>query len=204
MLLRALRAETFHALHYIGHGAYDTDADQGVLLLEDDSGWARPVSGDQLGMILHDFSSLRLGVLNACGPTSATRPPSRSPESCMTTSRAGGSPVDASLAAARLSMFAERSDDTEWGTPVLFMRAPHGSIFDLPHVAPRSSPSMTARWSQTDAGSRRAARRATASVMAGPDDTPLTTTGPMRHDLRILGWSARESPALPGRRFRIP
>ena len=37
-----------------------------MLLFEDDSGWARPVSGDKLGMILHDFSSLRLVILNAC------------------------------------------------------------------------------------------------------------------------------------------
>jgi hypothetical protein len=44
---------------------------------------------------------------------------------------AAGSPVDASVAAARLAMLAERSDDIEWGTPVLFMRVPDGRIFDL-------------------------------------------------------------------------
>ena len=50
---------------------------------------------------------------------------------------AAGLPVDASLAAARLAMLAERSDDIEWGTPVLFMRVPDGRIFDLddPRVA---------------------------------------------------------------------
>jgi len=42
-----------------------------------------------------------------------------------------GMPVDASLGAARLAMLAERSDDIEWGTPVLFMRVPDGRIFDL-------------------------------------------------------------------------
>src|SRR5439155_2230171 len=30
-----------------------------------------------------------------------------------------------------LAMLAERSDDIEWGTPVLFMRVPDGRIFDL-------------------------------------------------------------------------
>src|SRR5204862_3225194 len=44
---------------------------------------------------------------------------------------ASGAPVDASLAAARLLILAERSDDIEWGTPVLFMRVPDGRIFDL-------------------------------------------------------------------------
>jgi hypothetical protein len=43
--------------------------------------------------------------------------------------------VDASLAAARLAIFAENSDDIEWGTPVLFMRVADGRIFDVPEPA---------------------------------------------------------------------
>jgi hypothetical protein len=43
---------------------------------------------------------------------------------------AAGSPVDESLGAARLAMLAERGDDIEWGTPVLFMRVADGRIFD--------------------------------------------------------------------------
>src|ERR1700729_3530402 len=65
-LLQTLQTQTFHAVHYIGHGAYDRDAERSVLLFEDNHGWARPVRGDELGMILRDFSSLRLAVLNAC------------------------------------------------------------------------------------------------------------------------------------------
>jgi CHAT domain/SIR2-like domain len=158
-LLKALQTQTFHALHYIGHGAYDREAERGVLLFEDDSGWARPVSGDKLGMILHDFSSLRLAVLNACeGARTARTDPFAgvagalvqrdipavvamqfeiSDEAAIVFASgfyeplAAGSPVDASLAAARLAMLAERSDEIEWGTPVLFMRVPDGRIFDL-------------------------------------------------------------------------
>jgi hypothetical protein len=158
-LLRVLQTQTFHALHYVGHGTYDRDADQGVLLFEDDSGWARPVSGDKLGMILHDFSSLRLTVLNACeGARSARTDPFAgvagslvqrdipavvamqfeiSDEAAIVFAGgfyqplAAGFPVDASLSAARLAMLAERSDDIEWGTPVLFMRVPDGRIFDF-------------------------------------------------------------------------
>ena len=158
-LLKALQADTFHALHYIGHGSYDRDSERGVLLFEDDSGWARPVSGDKLGMVLHDFSSLRLAVLNACeGARTARSDPFAgvagalvqrdipavvamqfeiSDEAAIVFAGgfyeplAAGAPVDASLAAARLAMLAERSDDIEWGTPVLFMRVPDGRIFDL-------------------------------------------------------------------------
>ena len=158
-LLKTLQTQTFHALHYIGHGVYDRDAERGVLLFEDDGGWARPVSGDKLGMILHDFSSLRLAVLNACeGARTARTDPFAgvagalvrrdipavvamqfeiSDEAAIVFGDgfyqplAAGSPVDASLAAARLAMLAERSDDIEWGTPVLFMRVPDGRIFDF-------------------------------------------------------------------------
>ena len=35
--------------HYIGHGEYDDEQDDGVLLLEDDRGRPDPVSGVNLG-----------------------------------------------------------------------------------------------------------------------------------------------------------
>ena len=178
-LLKALQTETFHALHYVGHGTYDRDSEHGVLLFEDESGWARPVSGDRLGMVLHDFSSLRLAVLNACeGARTARTDPFAgvagalvqrdvpaviamqfeiSDEAAIVFAGgfyeplAGGAPVDASLAAARLAMLAERSDDIEWGTPVLFMRVPDGRIFDLgdddhaPGAPVTRSPQIAAR-----------------------------------------------------------
>ncbi len=157
-LLKTLQLQPFHGLHYIGHGTFDRAAERGVLLFENDEGWAQPVSGDKLGMILHDFSSLRLAVLNACEGARAGRSDpfagvagslvhrdipavvamqfEISDEAAIVFSRgfyeplAAGSPVDESLAAARLAMLAERSDDIEWGTPVLFMRVADGRIFD--------------------------------------------------------------------------
>jgi hypothetical protein len=158
-LLKELQTHTFHALHYIGHGRYDQDRGQGVLLFEDDDGWAEPVSGDKLGMILNDFTSLRLAILNACegARTSRSDPFAGvagalvrrnipavvamqfdiSDEAAIVFAQkfyeplAAGAPVDTSLARARLAMLAERSEDIEWGTPVLFMRIPDGRIFDL-------------------------------------------------------------------------
>ncbi len=158
-LLRTLQADTFHALHYIGHGAYERDAERGVLLFEDSYGWARPVDGAELGIVLHQFTSLRMAVLNACD---GARSPRTDPfagvagslvqrdipavvamqfeisdeaaivfASAFYQQLAAGSPVDASVAGARLAMFAERSEDIEWGTPVLFMRVRDGQIFDF-------------------------------------------------------------------------
>jgi CHAT domain-containing protein/SIR2-like protein len=167
-LLKALQAGAFHALHYVGHGAYERDAERGVLLFENDAGWSVPVSGDKLGTVVHD-SSLRLVTLNACeGARSARSDPFAGVAGALVRrdipavvamqfeisdeaaivfasgfyeSLTSGMPVDASLGAARLAMLAERSDDIEWGTPVLFMRVPDGRIFDLGNGAgPRRVP----------------------------------------------------------------
>ncbi len=158
-LLKRLQDDTFHVLHYVGHGSYDDNADEGLLLFEDEQGRARPVTGDKLGMIVHDFTSLRLAVLNACeGARTAKTDPFAgvaqalvqrdipavvamqfeiSDDAAVTfaggfyDALATGAPADASLATARLAMLAAQSDDIEWGTPVLFMRVPDGKLFDV-------------------------------------------------------------------------
>ena len=158
-LLKALQTQTFHALHYIGHGAYDRDTRRGALLFEDDGGWARPVSGDKLGMILHDFSSLRLAILNACeGARTARTDPFAgvagslvqrdipavvamqfeiSDEAAIVFASGFYEQLAAGSRSTRASprpgwrCWPQRSDDVEWGTPVLFMRVPDGRIFDL-------------------------------------------------------------------------
>jgi hypothetical protein len=162
-LLRRLQSDTYHVFHYIGHGAYDEQAEQGQLLFEDQNNLGSPVSGDKLAMLLNDFTSLRLAVLNACEGARTSRADPFSGVAASLVRRnipaviamqfeitdvaavvfaegfyralATGCPVDASLAAARLAMFAERSDEIEWGTPVLFMRVMDGRIFEVPESA---------------------------------------------------------------------
>ena len=50
-------------MHFVGHGAFSR---VGVLILQDEQGHGWPVSGDELGTLLHDHRSLRLAFLNAC------------------------------------------------------------------------------------------------------------------------------------------
>ena len=172
-LLNALRTNTFHALHFIGHGMYNIESDKGALVFEDETGWARPVTGDHLGLILQDFSSLRLAVLNACeGARSSRHDPFSgvagaliqrdvpaviamqfeiSDDSAITFAAsfyealAAGAAVDASLATARLSMFAKRTEDIEWGKPVLFMRVADARLFDVQEPA-RIAFARVGRW----------------------------------------------------------
>ena len=65
-LQKQLRREPYHILHFVGHGGFDQQTQDGVLLLEDETGRSRLVSGNYLGTLLHDHRSLRLAVLNAC------------------------------------------------------------------------------------------------------------------------------------------
>ena len=145
------------------HGGYDDDADDGVLLFEDDQGRSRRISGVQLGTILQDEVSLRLAVLNACegGRSSVEDPFSGVATSLIEreipavigmqfeiTDRsaivfasefyaalADGYPVDSAMAEARKAIYADEND-VEWATPVLFMRVQDGLLFEVPAHAP--------------------------------------------------------------------
>lgn len=162
-LQRKLRRERYHIFHFIGHGEFDESMQEGVLILEGDKGRGHRVSSQSLGMMLHDHESLRVAILNACegARTSRTDPFAGSAQSLVqqgipaviamqfeiaddVASRfahefygalADGYPIDASLTEARKSIFAARNE-VEWGTPVLYLRAPDGRIFDVDTTVP--------------------------------------------------------------------
>ena len=161
-LQRRLRWGEYHIFHFIGHGGFDERAQDGVLLLEDEHGRGRRVSGQDLGVLLHDERTLRLAILNACegARTSRSDPFAGTAQSLVQqgipaviamqfeitdeaaiamahefyTALADGYPVDAALAEARKAIFAQEND-VEWGTPVLYMRSPDGRIFDIERVS---------------------------------------------------------------------
>ncbi len=157
-LQKQLRRGDYHIFHFIGHGGFDRQAQDGVLILEDDFGRGYPVSGQNLGALLHDEPTLRLALLNACeGARGGIEDPfSGTAQSLVQqgvpaviamqfevtdktaitlahefyTALAEGLPVDTALGEARKAIFAQ-GNDIEWGTPVLYMRAPDGKIFDI-------------------------------------------------------------------------
>ncbi|HVF98880.1 MAG TPA: tetratricopeptide repeat protein [Chloroflexia bacterium] len=173
-LQRQLRRDEYHIFHFIGHGAFDRNAADGLLILEDEDGRGRTVSGQDLAMLLHDHASLRLAVLNACeGALSATDDPFAGVAQSLVqgglpaviamqfeiTDRAAivfahefyraisdGYPVDAALTEARKVLLTEsRGNGLEWGTPVLYMRSPDGRIFNLEKRQPATDgPAITA------------------------------------------------------------
>lgn len=165
-LQRLLRAGEYHIFHFIGHGSFDESSQDSLLILEDEQGRGRRVSGQDLGTLLHDHRPLRLAFLNACeGARASESDPfggvaqslvqqgipavvamqfEITDEAAITlvrefyTALAEGYPVDTDLAEARKAVFA-LGDNVEWGTPVLYMRSPDGCIFDI-EQAMTSSP----------------------------------------------------------------
>ncbi|MEN3325392.1 MAG: hypothetical protein V7638_199 [Acidobacteriota bacterium] len=56
----------YHVFHFIGHAAFDSAANQGKLLLENEARGINQISAQELGEILATHRSLRLAVINAC------------------------------------------------------------------------------------------------------------------------------------------
>lgn len=177
-LTRLLRKnpQKYHVFHFIGHGGFDHD--NGVLVLEDEQNNSCRVSGQQLGTILYDCKSLRLVVLNSCEGAYADRGDAFSGTAQSLIQKqipavvamqfeitddaaklfandfygalAEGYPLEAALAEARKIIYAG-GNAFEWGTPVLYLRAVDGSLFDIdrqaidPPVPPEDAPVIEAQ-----------------------------------------------------------
>jgi len=157
-----LRHGQYHIFHFVGHGGFDERAQDGVLMMEDEQGRGREISGRYLGTLLHDHRALRLAILNACEGARASRsdPFAGTAQSlvqqgipaviamqfeitdkaAITLSHefyaalADGYLVDAALAEARKAIFAH-GNDIEWGTPVLYLRSLDGRVFDVERMS---------------------------------------------------------------------
>jgi hypothetical protein len=157
-LRQQLRRDDWHVLHFIGLGGFDTHAQDGVLVLEDQAGGSRLVTAQALGVPLHNHDPLRLVVLNACegAPSDPTNPFAGTAQTLihqgipavvamqfeisdpaaitftgeLYAAVADGYPLDAALSQARQAIYTDVSE-VEWATPVLYLRAPDGRIFDI-------------------------------------------------------------------------
>jgi CHAT domain len=167
-LQRALRRESWHIFHFVGHGGFDPVHGEGLIVLADEQGNAHRLSATDLGRLLGDHEPLRLAVLNSCdsaradrldvfSSTAATLVRRGTPavvamqyeitdDAAIEFSRsfyealADGMAVDAALAEARKGVALAIPNTLEWGTPVLYMRAPDGVLFKLSGRQPRVAP----------------------------------------------------------------
>lgn len=156
-LRKKLLEKEYHVFHFIGHGSFQNGA--GTLVFENERGESLALNGNLLSKRLASHDTLRLAVINACEGASSSNNDSYAgvAQSLLNygnlpaviamqfaisdkaairfaevfyDSLAHGFPVDAALSMARLEMI-ETDDDVEWATPVLFMRANSGELFNL-------------------------------------------------------------------------
>ncbi len=209
-----------HVLHFIGHGQFDKKTGQGSLAFEGRDRPIRMVTGDDLSSMLVDERSLRLVVLNACegARTSHADPFSGVATSILQrgipavigmqfeitdkaavcfadrfyTALARGLPIDAALAQSRRAIFAA-GRETEFGTPVLFLRGKTTTLF---RIASGKPPALPQPWetplekpgSEAGAAGPTLARDANPSgeqpsqASAKPDTHPETDIGQVRRD----------------------
>jgi ribosomal protein S27AE len=158
-LQRIMRKGPWHIFHFIGHGGFDHDADEGFIALEDEEGKMFFLSASQLGMLLANHNSLRLALLNSCEgargsehdifsstaailirqgiPAVLAMQYTISDRAAIEFSRifyeslADEMPVDAAVSEARLAVNLAIKNTVEWGTPVLYMRSPDGVLFKI-------------------------------------------------------------------------
>lgn len=157
-LQRKLRQSEYHLLHIVAHGVTDKQTGAGQLILEDEMGRSRPVSGQHLGALMRDHFSLR-GVILAA----PTRIPVATDHSalldvarhlvrrgvaavlapqlavsqaawlafCHTlySGLAEYAPIDQVVTRGRHAM-AETTPDLGWAAPVLLTRSVDGILFD--------------------------------------------------------------------------
>ena len=167
-----LRVKDVHILHFIGHGDFDEQLQDGVVYFTDRFGRSAKVSPSTLGPDLRDHDPLRLVVLNACH---SARVDTADPYSGMAQglvqqdcaavvamqfpvsdgaavtftgefyrSLADGFPVDQAATSARKAMLDEYA--TEWATPVVFLRAPDGQVLTSSPTCQEQKPTSSLRW----------------------------------------------------------
>ncbi|MFZ6028096.1 MAG: CHAT domain-containing protein [Chloroflexota bacterium] len=156
-LQQQLQRAVYHAFHFIGHGGFDEQTQEGLLIFEDEANHGRALSGQALCTLLGgERRSLVLAVLNACeGARSGHDPfsgvaqglvrlgiPAVIANQAPLSDRASealarefyrglstGLPVDVALAEGRKAIYAG-GDEVGWGVPALFLRsASDGQIF---------------------------------------------------------------------------
>ncbi len=157
-LQRRLRRGEHHVFHFIGHALFEPNSRDGLLVMEDEIGRGRTISGQHLGTLLHDHYPLRLVTLQSCddfadglydnpfalaanqivtrGVPAAIALPMAMPGASTTTflqsvyaALANYRPVDLAVTEGRMAM-QRREEGVLWGAPLLYSRAPDERLFD--------------------------------------------------------------------------
>jgi WD40 repeat protein len=159
-----LLAGPWHVLHFIGHGDFDPDRDEGVLALTREDGRADLVEASRFADLLRQARPMpRLVVLNSCSgaavgsedlfsgtaaalarsgvPAVAAMQFAISDLAAIAFARgfysalAHGRGVDQAVSAGRIAILGTSGQTMEWLTPVLYLRGNDTRLFTTPRTA---------------------------------------------------------------------
>ncbi|TVP44549.1 MAG: CHAT domain-containing protein, partial [Gemmatimonadales bacterium] len=209
-LQRAMRGGPWHVFHFVGHGGFDPSTQEGLLAMVDERGESFRISATQLGRLLADHHTLRLAVLNSCEGAKGSDTNIFSSTSSILMRRgvpavvamqyeitdraaiefsqvfyediARGLAVDTAVTEARKAISMSLGKSLEWGTPVLYMRAPDGVLFDIqgkptPPVERPGTPPLSAG-APTPAPAMAASTRGAGAGGSAPPQSPPPPTAP--------------------------
>ncbi|MFN8529836.1 MAG: CHAT domain-containing protein [Anaerolineae bacterium] len=173
-LQRKLRTGDYHVFHFIGHSDFDPATNQGVLVFEnpDDPSKGQIISGAALARELGEESTIRLVLLNSCrSARRADSDPFAGIASGLVargipavvamqfeiTDRAAQVfaeefyraladmlPIESAVSEGRRAI-ANTIQNTEWATPVLYMRSDSGVLFQTLE-SPVARPNQRPNW----------------------------------------------------------
>lgn len=154
-----LRAGPWHVFHFIGHGRFDQERKEGQLAFCNDAGEPLPLAASDLARLLANAGSVRLAILNNCESARNSGDGLFSSVAAALMRRnlpavlamqypitdmaaillaktfysalAKGFSIDGALTEARVALKIGMGESLEWGTPVLYLRAPDGILFSL-------------------------------------------------------------------------
>ncbi|MDW3650703.1 MAG: CHAT domain-containing protein [Bacteroidia bacterium] len=155
----ALDKGPWHMLHFIGHGGFNPDTKEGGIALVQEDGSSHFLTASNLALLLEDYESLRIVILNSCEGARSSKTdlfssaganlirkgiPAVISMQYEITDKAAlefsrefykwigqGIPLEEALRLARRRIKFANDKTTEWGTPVLHMRAPSGNLFNI-------------------------------------------------------------------------
>ncbi len=147
----------WHVFHFIGHGSFDEQRGEGLLVLADEEGNSHLLPARELGRLFARHQTLRLAVLNACDSARASDARLVSSTGAVLIQRgvpavvsmqypitdhaaleftrnfydalARKLPIDATVTEARYYLSMALQGSIEWATPVLYMHGSDGNLF---------------------------------------------------------------------------
>jgi hypothetical protein len=167
-LQSVMRVGPWHVFHFVGHGGYDPNLDEGLIALADDQNRQHLITATDLATLLTDHTHLRLVFLNTCEGAKGSERDIFSSTAAILVRRglpallamqyeitdaaaiefsrlfyetlAEGWPLDMAVAEARKAVTLAINNTLEWGTPVLYMRSPDGVLFEISKTMPPPQP----------------------------------------------------------------